>query len=75
MASDVAAIDALLDLCEFGAPSYPDAVRAGGMDGPTVAGVAERDGVARRADAIAGKFAGAKLRFRDPARPGAAAGP
>jgi 5-aminolevulinate synthase len=58
MDGDIAPIAALCDVAEeFGALTYLDEVHAVGMYGATGAGIAERDGIARRVDVIEGTFA------------------
>jgi len=58
MDADIAPIGAICDLAaRYGAMTYLDEVHAVGMYGPSGAGVAERDGVARRIDVIEGTLA------------------
>jgi 5-aminolevulinate synthase len=58
MDADIAPIGAICDLAaRYGAMTYLDEVHAVGMYGPSGAGVAERDGVARRVDVIEGTLA------------------
>jgi 5-aminolevulinate synthase len=58
MDGDIAPIDAICDLAaRYGAMTWLDEVHAAGMYGPSGAGVAERDGVARRVDIIEGTLA------------------
>jgi 5-aminolevulinate synthase len=58
MDGDIAPIAGICDLAdEFGAFTYLDEVHAVGMYGPSGAGIAERDRLARRIDVIEGTFA------------------
>ncbi|HEX6121454.1 MAG TPA: 5-aminolevulinate synthase, partial [Dongiaceae bacterium] len=58
MDGDIAPIAAICDAAEeFGALTYLDEVHAVGMYGPSGAGIAERDRLARRIDVIEGTFA------------------
>jgi 5-aminolevulinate synthase len=58
MDADIAPIGAICDLAaRYGAITYLDEVHAVGMYGASGAGVAERDGVARRVDSIEGTLA------------------
>jgi 5-aminolevulinate synthase len=58
MDADIAPIGAICDLAaRYGAMTYLDEVHSVGMYGPSGAGVAARDGVARRIDMIEGTLA------------------